>query len=148
MSSIFKPCPFCGSTTHIEADGEVATITHDCSYVGPIVVKGHTLQEAMANWNQRAAIAAQGEPVAWLHDVVQDDGEPDQALSFFSDSFPLENVGGFRSVGCKPLYTAPPAAQGEPSQSPRSVEEICESYLEALRQAHAPALAARTKAKP
>lgn len=54
---------------------------------------------------------ADAKPVAWLHDVVQDGDEPDQALSFYRDSFPLEGVGGFRSIGCVPLYPHPaPAA--------------------------------------
>jgi len=43
------------------------------------------------------------EPCAWLHDVEADDGEPDQALSFSADSFPLESVGGFHSIQCSPL---------------------------------------------
>ena len=46
------------------------------------------------------------EPVAYLHDVVAADGEPDQALSFAPDNFPLMGVGGFRSVAYRPLYTA------------------------------------------
>lgn len=45
------------------------------------------------------------EPVAWLHDVVATDGEPDHALSFAPDNFPLQGVGGFLSIGCQPLYT-------------------------------------------
>lgn len=45
------------------------------------------------------------EPVAYLHDVVAADGEPDQALSFSPDNFPLAGVGGFRSVACTALYT-------------------------------------------
>lgn len=45
------------------------------------------------------------EPVAYLHDVVAADGEPDQALSFSPDNFPLAGVGGFRSIGRQPLYT-------------------------------------------
>lgn len=48
-------------------------------------------------------------PVAWLHEVVQDDGEADQALSFSPDSFPLQGVGGFRSVKARPLFTAAPS---------------------------------------
>ena len=49
----------------------------------------------------------QTEPVAWMHDVVASDGKPDQALSFSKDSFPLDGLGGFRSVGIHPLYTQP-----------------------------------------
>ena len=47
------------------------------------------------------------DPVAYRHDVVCGDGEPDTALSFNSDDFPLKNVYGFRSLGSKPLYTLP-----------------------------------------
>jgi hypothetical protein len=47
--------------------------------------------------------AVPGEAVAYLHQVVQNDGEPDQALSFWPDSFPLQGVGGFRSIGHRPL---------------------------------------------
>src|SRR3546814_10877641 len=41
--------------------------------------------------------------VAGLHEVVQGDGEPDQALSFTEDSFPLEGVAGYRKVSRQPL---------------------------------------------
>lgn len=51
------------------------------------------------------------EPVAWLHDVVAGDGEPDQALSFSGDSFPLEGVGGFRSLKSHPLHLKPRRAR-------------------------------------
>jgi hypothetical protein len=44
------------------------------------------------------------EPDAYLHDVVADDGEPDQALSFSPITFPLGGVGGFKSVRMQPLY--------------------------------------------
>ena len=53
--------------------------------------------------------AAKGEPVAFLHQVVCGDGEPDQALSFAPDNFPLAGVLGYRSLSHEPLYTAPPA---------------------------------------
>lgn len=53
--------------------------------------------------------AARGEPVAYLHQVVCGDGEPDQALSFAPDNFPLAGVLGYRSLSHEPLYTAPPA---------------------------------------
>jgi len=46
------------------------------------------------------------EPVAWVHDVVAADNEPEQALSFAPDNFPLMGICGFRSVACRPLYTA------------------------------------------
>ncbi|MDE3021641.1 MAG: hypothetical protein KGI54_07250 [Pseudomonadota bacterium] len=51
---------------------------------------------------------ARGVPDAYLHTVVQDDGEQDQALSFWPNSFPLQGVGGFRSIACQPLYLAQP----------------------------------------
>jgi hypothetical protein len=53
--------------------------------------------------------AARGEPVAYLHQVVCGDGEPDQALSFEPDNFPLSNVLGYRSLSHVPLYTTPSA---------------------------------------
>ena len=46
------------------------------------------------------------EPAAWVHDVVAADNEPEQALSFAPDNFPLMGICGFRSVACRPLYTA------------------------------------------
>jgi len=53
--------------------------------------------------------AFEGEAVAYLHDVVCPiDQEPDQALSFSPDSFPMGEELGFRSVGCRPLYAGPP----------------------------------------
>lgn len=48
-------------------------------------------------------------PVAYLHQVVCEAGEPDQALSFYNDSFPLEGVAGYKSIMSQPLYTAPPS---------------------------------------
>lgn len=51
--------------------------------------------------------AAKGEPVAFLHQVVCGDGEPDQALSFAPDNFPLAGALGYRSLSYVPLYTAP-----------------------------------------
>ena len=51
--------------------------------------------------------ATRGEPVAYLHQVVCGDGEPDQALSFAPDNFPLAGVLGYRSLSHVPLYTAP-----------------------------------------
>lgn len=58
-----------------------------------------------------------GEPVAWLHQVTTGDGEPDQALSFAADSFPLEGVVGYRSLSSVPLYTHPPQAQAVVTES-------------------------------
>lgn len=53
-------------------------------------------------------VPAQGapkiEPTAYLHHVVQNDGDADFALSFSPDSFPLEGVGGFKSIRHEPLY--------------------------------------------
>jgi hypothetical protein len=55
--------------------------------------------------------AEKQEPVAYLHEVVGGDSDPDQALSFSKDSFPLQGVGGFESVGCRPLVFGDSAAQ-------------------------------------
>lgn len=49
----------------------------------------------------------EGEPVAWLHQVVCGDGESDQALSFAPDNFPLQDVLGYRSLSHEPLYRSP-----------------------------------------
>lgn len=51
--------------------------------------------------------AARGEPVAYLHQVVCGDGEPDQALSFAPDNFPLAGILGYRSLSHEPLFRAP-----------------------------------------
>lgn len=50
--------------------------------------------------------AAKGEPVAFLHQVVCGDGEPDQALSFEPDNFPLAGTLGYRSLSHEPLFRA------------------------------------------
>lgn len=60
-----------------------------------------------------AALVAQ-EPVAYLHTVTQNGADTDQALSFTPDAFPLQGVGGFRSIGIIPLYATPVAAQAHP----------------------------------
>lgn len=69
------------------------------------------------DWRDRiqAALASRpaGEAVAWLHDVVQSDGEQDQALSFSPDSFPLKGVGGFESIKSTPLFLAPQATHNK-----------------------------------
>lgn len=57
----------------------------------------------------QAGASGGGEVVAWLHDVVADDGEADQALSFSPDSFPLQGVCGYRSTRARPLFTAAPS---------------------------------------
>lgn len=77
---------------------------------GTHYVDSPELHEAMMKAADFLRQCAEAKPVAWLHDVVQDGDEPDQALSFYRDSFPLEGVGGFRSVGCVPLYTRPAPA--------------------------------------
>ena len=62
------------------------------------------------------------EPVAYLHDIVAADGEPDQALSFAPDNFPLMGVGGFRSVAYRPLYTADQMREAIAAERERSHE--------------------------
>lgn len=73
--------------------------------------------EHLATWTLQYAYTnpphQSGNADAWLHTVVQDDGEQDQALSFSPDSFPLEGVGGFKSIASEPLYRAtPPTPSG------------------------------------
>lgn len=41
--------------------------------------------------------------VAWMHHVIDDAGDSDEALSFSPDHFPLEGVAGYRKVSCEPL---------------------------------------------
>ena len=52
-------------------------------------------------------------PVAYLHQVVCGDGEPDQALSFEPDNFPLSGVLGYRSLSHEPLFRAEPSNELE-----------------------------------
>jgi hypothetical protein len=51
-------------------------------------------------------------PDAYLHTVVDEDGAQDQALSFSSESFPLQDVCGFKSIACQALYLDGPARSG------------------------------------
>ena len=60
---------------------------------------------------------------AWLHQVVGGDGEPDQALSFAPDNFPLQGVVGYRSLSHKPLYLHP-AVMSEPTDVALNVNHI------------------------
>lgn len=53
------------------------------------------------------AIQPTDEPVAYLHQVVSGDGDPDQALSFAPDNFPLSGTLGYRSLSHQPLFLAP-----------------------------------------
>jgi hypothetical protein len=66
-------------------------------------------------WNAALARATpqhpDQKPVAYLHQVVAGDGEPDQALSFAPDNFPLANTLGYRSVGYRPLFDHPATPQ-------------------------------------
>ena len=48
-----------------------------------------------------------GGAVAWLHEVIADDGIADLALSFEPDSFPFADVAGYQSIKHSPLYTHP-----------------------------------------
>jgi hypothetical protein len=91
----------------------------------PGMKDGMGLDWAWAAWQARAAAGSDEGAVAWLHDVVQgDDNEPDQALSFSPDSFPLMGDAPhlFRSVGCVPLYKSPSAAL-----------EACEQHVKILQ---------------
>jgi hypothetical protein len=66
------------------------------------------IHPAITALRQAILEAEKQEPVAWMHTVVANDGEPDHALSFATDNFPLQGVGGFKSVQVQPLYTHPP----------------------------------------
>ena len=90
-----------------------------CALIEPHVVRegkhggflpGSVVESLQALLEYRiASEAARGEPAAYLHQVVCGDGEPDKALSFAPDNFPLAGVLGYRSLSHVPLYTAPPA---------------------------------------
>ena len=108
-----------------ELDMYVGSPTRASYYPSPVLRAADFLRQC-----------AEAKPVAWLHDVVQDGDEPDEALSFYPDSFPLENVGGFRSIGCKPLFAAPAAPQAEPKREPLSDEQIDELvFVRAVKRA-------------
>lgn len=73
----------------------------------------------------RSTLAAQpakaedcDEPVAYLHQVVSGDGEPDQALSFAPDNFPLSGTLGYRSISHRPLVF------GDATPAPSMGEEL------------------------
>ena len=92
------------------------------------------------------------EPVAYLHDVVAADGEPDQALSFAPDNFPLMGVGGFRSLAHRPLYTAYQmreaiAAERERSHELLQAADHIRAGLEAKLAALSAALAEKEQPK-
>lgn len=66
---------------------------------------------AMRRHYRAPSHAASTAPVAYLHQVVSGDGEPDEALSFAPDNFPLYGTLGYWSVSHEPLFTATQAAQ-------------------------------------
>lgn len=133
------PCPFCGTVPELP-DGYGTQYAIECGDCGGATVSVQicdlmTLEERIAEtfanhrygeafierakaaaielWNTRApqSVTSQQKPVAYLHQVIQGDGEPDQALSFESDSSPLSEALGFRSIACEPLYKSQAAAQ-------------------------------------
>ena len=67
------------------------------------------------------------EPAAYLHQVVCGDGEPDQALSFEADSFPLSKELGFCSIAREPLFKQAPAAQ-DVAGLVEALEQIIKHY--------------------
>ncbi len=86
------------------------------------------LAEALAPYIAALTSQAGGGAVAWLHDVVQDDGAHDQALSFSPESFPLQGVGGFRSVSHTPLYAVPPAPAATAFDEAVALEHFSEYF--------------------
>lgn len=75
-----------------------------------IEAKGYFMRLLLARLSTSPAPVT-AEPVAYLHQVVCGDGEPDQALSFAPDNFPLAGTLGYRSLSHQPLYTAPAPAR-------------------------------------
>lgn len=96
---------------------EMRGMIADCDKLNALNPTWPISQERLRRWE--AALSSHGgggEAVAWLHEVVGDDGEPDQALSFAPDNFPLQGVAGYRSVSHRPLIygdtTPQPRAEG------------------------------------
>lgn len=78
-------------------------------------------------------------PIAYLHQVVCGDGEPDQALSFEPDNFPLAGTLGYRSISHQALYLAAPsaAAPAAPEQD-EVLFDLRDAILDALSRKAAP----------
>lgn len=69
------------------------------------------------------SLAQPKQTVAFLHEVVASDGEPDQALSFSPDNFPLQGVGGFKSVSVKSLVLASDISQDRVDETAKQRHE-------------------------
>jgi len=83
-----------------------------------ILARAATYKSALAS-----DTGERGGVVAWLHEVAADDGEPDQALSFSRNSFPLEGVAGYRTVSVRPLVCGDTLrAQPQPVEGGESAE--------------------------
>lgn len=89
-----------------------------------------TAQAAPASADNPSTAGA--EPVAYLHQVVCGDGEPDQALSFAPDNFPLAGTLGYRSISHQPLFLAAPVAQSTAGAANFSEQQIAD-FLDSER---------------
>ncbi len=92
-------------------EGELVTYESGCSIRDLLEYKGDRLLNLWPLERVPASSTVQQKPVAYLHQVIQGDGEPDQALSFEPDSFPLSEALGFRSISHQALVIAPAASQ-------------------------------------
>lgn len=92
----------------------LATLIGDDSHACSFQSLGQ-YRKALLEVIAKASTAPEMEPVAYLHQVVCGDAEPDQALSFEADSFPLSEALGYRSLSHAPLFThaAPHPVSGE-----------------------------------
>lgn len=106
--------------SNTELQSELARVVDEISGMAELGVSAEPM--TLAYWRKRlqpllSSHGGGGEAVAWLHEVVGDDGEPDQALSFAPDNFPLQGVAGYRSVSHRPLIygdtTPQPRAEGD-----------------------------------
>lgn len=130
-------CPHCGSIGEIEAtfrdccpDGSAAR--HIPRKLAEVCRDTFKLAISAASQAAPAAPKQVQAPVAYLHQVVCGDGEPDQALSFEPDNFPLAGTLGYRSISHQPLYLAVPstAAPAAPEQ-----DEVRDRVRDAVAEA-------------
>lgn len=111
---------------------------------GPPAVRSDDLRAHIKGWQSDGVAAsvsaraadAPSEPslrytepteiVAYLHQVISGDGEPDQALSFAPDNFPLRDAPGFRfrSLSHRPLCFADVDHSSKPIDKSRAADAL------------------------